>query len=66
MIELQRQLGREVLVERLAVLRVDVVAVGLAGRAGVGVGRDDEVAVHGSPIECCGQRRACDTVDEGV
>jgi hypothetical protein len=58
--ELQGQLGLEVAVERLAVLRVDVVAVRLAGRAGVGVGRDDEVAVHG------GSDQIPATVDVGL
>ena len=39
-----------VLVEGLPVLRIDVVPVGLGGRAGVGVGRDHEIAIHGAPL----------------
>jgi hypothetical protein len=42
----QRTRSLEVAIERVAVLRIDVVAVGLARRTDVCVGRDDEVAVH--------------------
>ena len=42
----------ERLVERLAVLRVEELAVVRGLRAGVAVGRDDQVVLHGQPPGC--------------
>src|SRR5205807_8961880 len=48
----------QVLVERLAMAGVDPVPVALRREAGVAVGRDHQVAVHGAPFLIrCGPRR---------